>query len=99
MQPLYHTGQVLWKSDPRQAENAAILRAGDTIFSLENDGELVVVRNSRTGFEVIQRYEVATSATRTQPTLSGNRLFVKDVSTLTFWTLNRNGTEPLKGSR
>ena len=43
------TGQVLWTSDSRQAENASIVRAGDTIFSLEDDAELVVVRNSRTG--------------------------------------------------
>ncbi len=80
------TGQVLWTSDPRQADNAAIVRAGDTIFSLEDDAELVIVRNSRTGFEPLKRYEVATSATWAQPAISGNRLFVKDVSSLTLWT-------------
>ena len=66
-------GKVLWKSDPRQAENAGIVCSGNTLFSLENDGELVVVGNSRTGFEVLTRYEVSTSATWTQPTISGNR--------------------------
>jgi len=76
------TGRVLWTSDPRQAENAAIVWAGDTIFSLEEDAELVVFRASRTGFEVLERYEVATSATWAQPAISGNRVFVKDVSTL-----------------
>ena len=80
------TGQLLWTSDPRQADNAAIVRAGDTIFSLEDDAELVIVRNSRTGFEPLQRYEVADSATWAQPAISGNRLFVKDVSSLTLWT-------------
>ena len=82
------TGRVLWKSDPRQAENAAIVRAGHTIFSLEDDSELVVIRNSRTGFEPLKRYEVATSETWAQPAISGNRLFVKDVSSLTLWTLD-----------
>ena len=82
------TGQVLWRSNPRQAENAAIVRAGDTIFSLEADAELVVLRHSRTGFEPIQRYDVATSETWAQPTISGNRLFVKDVSSLTLWTVD-----------
>jgi outer membrane protein assembly factor BamB len=81
------TGQVLWKSDPRQAENAAILRAGDTVFSLEADGELVVVRNSRSGFDVLARYDVAESETWAQPAISGNRVFVKDVSTLALWTV------------
>ena len=80
-------GQVLWTSEPRQAENAGIVRAEDTIFSLEDDGELVVLRNSRTEFDVIERYDVASSATWTQPTISGKRLFVKDVSTLALLTV------------
>ena len=82
------TGEVLWTSAPRQAENASILRTGNTIFSLEDDAELVVVEHSRTGFMPVKRYEVADSETWTQPTLSGNRLFIKDVSSLTLWTLD-----------
>ncbi len=82
------TGRVLWKSDGRQAAHAAIARAGNTIFSLEDDSELVVVRHNRSRFEPITRYEVATSETWTQPVISGNRLFVKDVSSLTLWTID-----------
>ena len=81
------TGEVLWTSAPRQAENAAILNAGGTIVSLQDDAELVVLPSSRTGFEPVQRYEVAESATWTQPTLAGNRVYVKDVETLTLWTV------------
>jgi outer membrane protein assembly factor BamB len=80
-------GQLLWASEPRQAENAAIVRAGSTIFSLQDDADLVVFRASRTGFDVVKRYQVADSATWAQPAIAGNRLFVKDVSTLTLWTL------------
>ena len=80
------TGAVLWTSTPRQAENAAVLGVGDTIFSLEEDAELVVLRSSRTEFAPLERYDVATSATWAQPTLRGNRLYVKDVSSLTLWT-------------
>ena len=82
------TGQVLWTSDPRQAGNAAIVRAGDTIFSLEDDAELVVVRHSRAGFEPLRRYKVANSQTWAQPALSTNRLFVKAVASLTLWTFD-----------
>ena len=82
------TGMTLWKSEPRQAENAAVLRAGDTIFSLENDAELVVMKANKTGFNALRRYEVAMGETWTQPAISGNRFFVKDVSNLTLWTLN-----------
>ena len=80
-------GEVLWTSPPRQAENAAILNAGTTILSLQNDAELVVLSSSRTAFEPVRRYEVAESATWTQPTLAGNRVFVKGVETLTLWTV------------
>ena len=82
------TGDVLWTSPPRQADNAAIVYAGTTILSLEADAELVVLPSSRTGFEPVQRYEVATSATWAQPTLAGNRVFVKDVESLTLWTVD-----------
>ena len=80
------TGRTLWTSAPRQAENAAIVRAGEILFSLEDDGELVLFGASRTAFEAIGRYEVAASETWAQPTVSGNRIFVKGVSTLTLLT-------------
>jgi outer membrane protein assembly factor BamB len=82
------TGRVLWRSEPRQAAHAAIERAGNTIVSLEDDGELVVIRLNREKFVPVARYKVATSDTWTPPVLSGNRIFVKDVSSLTLWTID-----------
>jgi len=82
------TGKTLWSSEPRQAGNAAIVMAGNLAFSLEDDGELVVFRSAPSGFETVRRYTVAESETWTQPTFAGNRIFVKDVSTLALWTLN-----------
>lgn len=82
------TGKTLWTSEARQAGNAAIVSAGDLVFSLEDDGELVVFRSSPAAFEQVRRYKVAESDTWTQPAISGNRVFVKDVSTLALWTLN-----------
>jgi outer membrane protein assembly factor BamB len=82
------TGKTLWSSEPRQAGQAAVVRAGDVVFSLEDDGELLVFRSGGTGFEQVKKYTVADSETWTQPTIIGNRVFVKDVSTLALWTLN-----------
>lgn len=82
------TGKVLWLGQPRQATNTAVVKAGDLLFLLNDDAELIVARGSRTGFEPLKRYTVADSATWAQPAISGNRLFVKDVSSLTLWTLN-----------
>jgi hypothetical protein len=61
---------------------------GNTIVSLEDDAELLVLRGSRSRFDPVTRYDVATSATWAQPTLQGNRIYIKDVSSLTLWTLN-----------
>jgi len=82
------TGKTVWTSAPRQAENAAIVRAGDIVFSLQNNGEMVVFRRGPTAFEPVHRYTVAESETWAQPAISGNRIFVKDVSSLALWTLN-----------
>ena len=82
------SGDVVWKGNPRQAENAAILRAGDSILSLQDDAELLILERRNDEFSVVAQYEVADSATWTQPTLAGNRLYVRDVSSLTLWTLD-----------
>ena len=82
------TGSTEWTSEGRQAGHAALVRAGDLVFSLEDDGELVVFRDVNTPSEPFRRYSVADDATWTQPAISGNRVFVKDVSTLALWTFN-----------
>ena len=81
------TGETLWTSEGRQAENAAIVRAGETLFVLEDDAELVIGRATPAGFDEEHRYQVADSPTWAQPALSGNRVFVKDVERVTLWTI------------
>src|SRR5262245_2253180 len=82
------SGKTLWTSAARQGTNAAIVRAGDVLFLLKDDGQLIVARANPARFEPLQTYSVADSATWAQPTVSGDRLYVKDVSWLTLWTLN-----------
>jgi outer membrane protein assembly factor BamB len=80
------TGKTLWTSPPRQATNAAIVSAGDLLFLLKDDAELIVAKASVAGFEPVKRYTVADSATWAQPTIAGNRIFVKDNTAVTLWT-------------
>lgn len=82
------TGQVLWLDRPRRATNSALVKADDLLFLLNDDAELIVARSSRTGFEPLTRYHVADSATWAQPAISGKRIFIKDVSSLTLWSLD-----------
>ena len=82
------TGQVLWLDQPRRATNSALVKADDLLFFLNDDAELIVARSSRTGFEPLKRYKVADTATWAQPAISGQRFFIKDLSSLALWTLN-----------
>jgi outer membrane protein assembly factor BamB len=82
------SGKTIWTGMPRQAENAAIIRAGGLIFSLEDDAELMVGRVSGSQVRELKRYTVADTATWTAPVVSGRRIFVKDLSTLALWTLD-----------
>lgn len=82
------TGKVLWLGQPREADNTAVAKSGELLFLLNDDAELIVARNSRTGFEPLKRYTIADSATWAQPAISGQRVFVKDVTSLALWTFN-----------
>jgi outer membrane protein assembly factor BamB len=82
------TGKTLWTSTPRQAGNAAIVRAGNLLLVLKDDAQLIVARSTPGGFEPLITYTVADSATWPAPAISGNRIFIKDISTVALWTLN-----------
>jgi len=82
------TGKTLWLGSPREAANTAVVKAGDLLFLLNDDAELIVARSSRTGFTPLKRYTVADSATWAQPAISGQRFFIKDASTLALWTVD-----------
>jgi outer membrane protein assembly factor BamB len=82
------TGKTLWTSSPRQGGNAAIVHAGNLLFVLKDDAELMVARANPGSFEPIKTYTVADSATWPAPSISGDRIYVKDISTLALWTVN-----------
>ncbi|MGE3512370.1 MAG: PQQ-binding-like beta-propeller repeat protein [Vicinamibacterales bacterium] len=82
------TGRVLWLGKGREATNTAIVKANDTLFLLNDDGELIVAKSNPAGLEVIRRYQVAENETWAQPTISGNRIVIKDLTTLALYTVN-----------
>ncbi|MDE0109325.1 MAG: PQQ-like beta-propeller repeat protein [Bryobacterales bacterium] len=82
------SGGVLWLGQPRAALNTAVVKAGKLLLLLNDDAELVVARSNRARFDVVGRYSVAESATWAQPAVSGKRVFVKDIDSLTLWTVD-----------
>ena len=77
-----------WLSEPRQGDNAAVVRAGDLWFALDTSAELKVARANAKQFEILKRYDVADSATWAQPVLSGQGLSSRTCRTISLWTLN-----------
>jgi outer membrane protein assembly factor BamB len=82
------SGKVLWLGEPREATNTAIVKAGNLLFLLNDDAELIVAPSNPAGLQPLRRYTVAESATWAQPAISGNRVFIKDVSHLALWTVD-----------
>lgn len=83
-----NTGQTQWLSAPRIAENTAVVKAGNLWVGLTTEAELFIARANTKEMEVLKRYTVADSATWAQPVLSGQRVFIKDLTNVSLWTLN-----------
>ena len=59
---------------------------GDTKDTKASAGDAAA--STPAGLEPIRRYTVAESATWAQPAISGNRVYVKDLSALALWTFH-----------
>ncbi len=81
------TGQTLWTSNGRDGDNAAVLAAGQFLFLLTDGAELIVARSDPKQFEVLKKYSVADSPTWAHPVLAGNRVLIKDASSLALLSL------------
>ena len=76
------TGKTHWESPGRMGENAAMLNAGDLFFLLTDEAKLFVLKSNATSFSPLKEYTVANSPTWAHPVLLGNRILVKDKTTL-----------------
>ena len=81
------TGKTLWQGPGRMGENAAILNAGGVLFLLTNDANLIVAPASAREYAPLVQYTVATSPTWAHPVVAGNRILVKDETTLASLTV------------
>jgi len=80
-------GKLLWSSEPRKGDNAAILLAGDLLFLLNTDAELIVAKVSPASFQVVKTYTVAESETWAHPLVLTEGIVIKDFESLTLWTV------------
>src|SRR5262249_4042517 len=76
------TGKLLWESDGRMGENVALLNAGKALLLLTNTGKLLAVKPDDARFEKLAEFTVSDSPTWAHPVFVGNRVLIKDKSTL-----------------
>ncbi len=81
------TGKLHWTGDGRQGDNAALVRAGPVVLALTTKGRLVVFEAVAEGLEATAHYKVADSQTWAHPVVVGNRILIKDHTTLAAWAI------------
>jgi outer membrane protein assembly factor BamB len=81
------TGTTLWQGPPRDGDNAALLVSPTALVVLKDDGEMIVARPNGKSLDVIRRYTVADSSTYAHPVVLADGVLVKDVKTLTRWSV------------
>jgi outer membrane protein assembly factor BamB len=76
------SGKTLWQSDARLGDNAALLLAGDYALALLDSGRLLVLRTDADAYETVAEYAVSDAPTWAHPVVLGDRIFIKDRTTL-----------------
>ena len=78
------TGKVVWLSEGRQGENAALVAGGGMVFALTTDAQLVLIPQTGDAFAPARRYRVAESPTWAHPVVTAEGVLVKDRDTLAY---------------
>ena len=82
-----NTGKVLWQGPGRTGRNVMFLSIPNHIVALINNGKLNVIRAQGKQFETLASYQVAPGETWAPPVLLPGAILVKDLKTLTHWSL------------
>lgn len=82
-------GQSAWKDDKQLNRRGfgTVVDAGSCLLALSGDSELIVYKPDGKQFSEIKRYKVSETPIYAYPIASGNRIFIKDMDSLTLWTV------------
>lgn len=81
------TGKLLWKSDGKLGANASITDIGSALLVVNDAGELTVHDKSGDTLKELARYKVADTPVWASPALTGHRILIKDLTTLTLFNV------------
>jgi outer membrane protein assembly factor BamB len=84
------TGKTVWLGPGRMGENAAILNlGGKVLLLLTNEANLIVLPGDAKAYTPLTQYTVAGSATWAHPVIAGNRILIKDETSLSSLRLDK----------
>ena len=78
------TGKVVWLSEGRLGDNAALVAGGGAVFALTTEADLLVLPQKGDAFAPARRYRVAPSPTWAHPVVTGEGVLVKDRDSLAY---------------
>jgi outer membrane protein assembly factor BamB len=82
------TGKTAWTTPLRGRRGyGSVVDAGAVLFALTPGSDLIVFRPDAKEFKEVARYKVTDNAVYAYPVIAGNRIFVKDGSAVTLWSL------------
>lgn len=80
------TGKVAWRGAGRFSQFVAhVFNAGPLLLAFAADGSLHLFKKDGAALAEIARYQVADTETWASPAIAGNRILVKDTTTLALW--------------
>lgn len=81
------TGAVLWKTEGNLGANASLLDLGSTVLVAAVPGDVSVHRKTGDTLTELAKIKVGASPLWAHPALAGNRLLLKDATTLYAYTI------------
>ena len=82
------TGQTAWTDETALQNFGSIVDAGEVLIALTSNSHFVVMRPDGQKFNKVAQLKLAEIGIYAHPIVSGNRIFIKDVESLTLYTVN-----------
>jgi hypothetical protein len=94
-----NTGQTLWEGPAklglkeRREASASLLKAGNVLLFLTDRGRLLVVKATAAAYQPITDYSVSDTLTDAHPVFLGDRLLIRDRTSLRSLRIETDGKE------
>ncbi|MFZ2340766.1 MAG: PQQ-binding-like beta-propeller repeat protein [Bacteroidales bacterium] len=82
------TGQTTWTDETALQNFGSVVDAGQVLIALTSNSHFVVLQPDGQKFNKVAQLKLAETGIYAHPIVSGKRIFIKDVESLTLYTVN-----------